>query len=68
MVLLDKIIKILRLPDDDGGLVSAVKMRDRGRVAATVINRDLLREPVSTNRLGQKGRDGSFICGYREPK
>src|SRR5215831_6524261 len=62
MVLLDKIIKILRLSDDDGGLVSAVIMCDRCRVTATLINRDLLREPMSTHRLVQKGRGSSFIA------
>jgi hypothetical protein len=62
MILLPDIIKILRLPHGDGGLGRAVVMRDCCRVAPPLINRDLFRTPVRTNRLGQKGRGGGFIA------
>jgi len=34
-----------------GGLVSAIVMRGRGRVAATLVNRNLLGQPLMENRL-----------------
>ena len=37
MVLLHKIIKIFRVAQDNGGLVSLVVVRDRCRVAATLV-------------------------------
>ena len=51
MVLLYEIIKIFRVTHDNVGLVSLVVVHDRCRVAATLINGNLLREPLSTNSL-----------------
>src|SRR5262249_43798160 len=51
IVLLDKIIEIFRVADDNCRLVNLVVMRDRGRVAATFIDGDLLGEPLGANRL-----------------
>ena len=51
MVLLDKIIKILRVPDDDGGLMNFVVALDRRRVAAALIDSDFLWQPLAANGL-----------------
>ena len=51
LVLLDDVIKIFRVANDNGGLVSLVVVRDRCRVAATLIDHDLLREPLVPNRF-----------------
>jgi hypothetical protein len=51
MVLFHDIVEILALPEGDGRLVSLVVPLDRGRVRATLIDGDLLREPLGTNGL-----------------
>jgi hypothetical protein len=51
MVLLHDIIELLGVPDDNGGLVRLVVVRNRRRVAATLINSDLLGDPLSANGL-----------------
>src|SRR5215471_7561300 len=51
MVLLHHIIEILGVADHDGRLLHRVVMRNRRCVRATLINGDLLREPVGTNGL-----------------
>src|SRR5215510_15294072 len=43
MILLHDIIEILRLPNDNGGLVHSVVARDRRCVTATLIDSDFLR-------------------------
>src|SRR5262245_44764274 len=51
MILLYDIIEIFGVPDHDRPLVSLVVMRNRCRIAATLIDGDLLREPLSANRF-----------------
>jgi hypothetical protein len=51
MILLYKIIKILRLPNDDSSLVSSIVVLDGGGVAATLINGDLLGQSLGANRF-----------------
>jgi len=51
MVLFHDVVEILALPDRDDRLVDLIVVGNRGRVAATLINRNLLREPVGTNGL-----------------
>src|SRR5262249_38286943 len=51
MILLDNIIEILRLPHDNGGLVSLIVVRDRCRVAPTLIDGDFLRQSLTANGL-----------------
>ncbi len=51
VILCHEIIQIFRLPNDTGRLVSPVVVRDRGWGAATLVNCDLLREPLGANRL-----------------
>jgi hypothetical protein len=62
MVLLHKVVEILTLPDPDRRLVDLIVVGNRCRVAATLINRNLLWEPVRTNRLVQEGRGSSAIA------
>ena len=68
MVLLHYIIEILQVPDDDGRLVSPIVVLDSGSIAATLINGDLLREPLVSNSLTQEGRGGVSITSGREQK
>ena|SRR5262245_50013751 len=51
MVLLHEIVEILALPDGDAGLVGPIVTLNRRGVAATLIDSDLLREPLGTNGL-----------------
>ncbi len=51
MILLHDIIQILRLPNNDGGLVTPVIALDSGSVAATPINGDLFGDSLVANRL-----------------
>src|SRR3954469_14858635 len=58
MVLFHNVVAIPALPDRDGRLVALIVVGNRCRVAATLINRALLRESVSANRLVQEGLSG----------
>jgi hypothetical protein len=49
VILLYDIIEILALPDDDAGLVGPVVPLNRRGVTTTVVNRDLLWEPLGTD-------------------
>ena len=49
MVLLHEIIQIFGVADDNGGLVRLVVALDRRRVAAALIDSDLLRQSLSAN-------------------
>jgi len=49
MILLHDIIEIFRVADDNGGLVRLVVALDRRRVAAALIDSDLLRQPLTAN-------------------
>ena len=51
MVLLHEVIEICGVADDDGRLVSLVVPLDRGCVRATLVDRELLWEPLSMNSL-----------------
>jgi hypothetical protein len=51
MVLLHEVIEIFRVADDTRGLVRLVVMRNRRRVAATLIDGNLLRQPLGAYRL-----------------
>jgi hypothetical protein len=51
MVLFHDIVEILALPEDDAGLVGPVVLLNRRGVAPTLVNRDLLREPLGANGL-----------------
>jgi hypothetical protein len=51
MVLLHEVIKIFRVAQDHGGLVRLGVVRDRCGVAATLVDRDLLWEPLVPNRF-----------------
>ena len=51
MVLLHNIIEILGVALNNGGLVRLVVVRDRCRIAATLVDRDLLGEPLVPNRF-----------------
>jgi hypothetical protein len=51
MVLLYNVIQIFGVANDDGGLVCFVVARDRCGVAATLINRDFLRQSLRANGL-----------------
>ena len=50
MVLLYNIIEILALPDHDGRLVNLVVVRNRRRVAATLIDGNFLRQSLVAPR------------------
>ena len=51
MVLLHEVIEIFRVADDNSRLVNLVVVRDRCRVATTLIDGDLLRQSLSANGL-----------------
>jgi hypothetical protein len=51
MVLLHEVIEIFRVADDNRCLMSLVVVPDRGRVAATLIDGDLLGEPLGAYRF-----------------
>jgi len=51
MILFHYIVEILALSDGNGCLVDLIVESNRGRVAVTLVNSDLLREPVGPNRL-----------------
>ena len=68
MVLFHDIVEILALPDGDGRLVSLVVPLDRGRVRATLIDGDLLREPLGTNGLTEECLGGGPIALRGEQK
>ena len=55
MVLLHEVIYIFRVTDDNGGLVRLVEVLDRHRVAATLVNGDLLGQSLGTNGFAQEG-------------
>ena len=51
MILLHNIIEILGVADHNRGLVRLIVVRNRCRVAATLIDRDFLRQPLGANGL-----------------
>ena len=51
MILLNDIVEILALPDRDGRLVDLIVVVNRRRVAAALVNRNLLWEPLVPNRF-----------------
>ena len=51
MILLHEVIEIFRVADDNSRLVNLVVVRDRCRVATTLIDGDLLRQSLSANGL-----------------
>jgi hypothetical protein len=51
MVLLHEVVEIFGVANDDGRLVDLVIGVNRGRVAATLINSNFLREPLGANGL-----------------
>jgi hypothetical protein len=51
MILLDGIIEELGVAQNNGGLVHRVVVRDRCCVAPTLVDRDLLGEPLGPNRF-----------------
>ncbi len=55
MILLHKIIEILGVTNDNSGSVRLVVVLDRRRVAATLIDRAFLRQPLPANGFVQEG-------------
>ena len=51
MVLLDNIIEVFTVPNDNGGLVHLVIVPNRCSIRTTLIDGDLLRQPLSANRF-----------------
>ena len=51
MILIHKVIEILRVTDDDGGLVNPVVAFYRGHIATPLVDGDLFREPPPANGL-----------------
>ena len=49
MVLLYEIIEVFTVPNDNGGLVRLVVVRNRCRVAPTLIDGDFLRQSLTAN-------------------
>ena len=54
MVLLYDILQILRLPEDNGRLVSTIVMSERYGVTPALSNRALLGQPLSVIALRKK--------------
>ena len=50
MILLHDVIEIFRVADKDGRLMSLAVVCDRCGVAATLIDRNFLRQPLAVNR------------------
>ena len=57
LILLYEVIEVLRLPHADGRLARTIVMADRGRVAPTLVNRDLFRYALVANRLAKTPSD-----------
>ena len=68
VVLLYDIIKILRVTDNDRGLVCFVVACDRCRVAAALVNRDLLGESLGAKSLAEKSLGRRIISLRRQQK
>ena len=68
MVLFHDIVEVFGVADDDRRLVSLVVLPDRCRVRATLIDGELLRELLGTNRLAQKGLRSGLIASGRQQK
>ena len=51
MILFHNVIEIFRVADDNRGLVRVVVVHDRCRIRATLIDGNLLRQPLSAYRL-----------------
>ena len=66
MILLNNIVEIPARSDPDGRFVRSIVPLNRCGVAATLVNGDLLWEPLGANRLGQKGRGRSPITSRRQ--
>jgi len=66
MILLNNIVEIPARSDPDGRFVGSIVPLNRCGVAATLVNGDLLWEPLGANRLGQKGRGRSPITSRRQ--
>ena len=49
MILLHDIVEILRVTDTDGRLMSLIVVRDGCRIRTTLIDGDLLRQPLGAN-------------------
>src|SRR5438874_13536510 len=56
MILFDNVVEILDLADFDRGTVLGIVALDRRFVGCTAINRDLLGDTVTPNRLFQKAQ------------
>lgn len=63
MILLDNIIEILALANEDIGTVNTIVLPNRGRVTATLVDRDFLREPLGRNRFAQENQGRRWIRG-----
>ena len=68
MILFYNIVKIFALPDADAGLVGPVVPLARRGVAAALVNRHLLREPLVPNGLTKEGFSRCAIALGREQK
>jgi len=56
MILFHDVVEIRALPDRDGRLVNLIGVFNRCRVAPTLVDCHLLREPRIPNRLMSEGR------------
>ena len=63
MILFHEFIKISRLSDLDRRLVDPVVVANRGRIAPTLVDRNLLGEPLRTNRGSESIREISVDKG-----
>ena len=61
MVLFHDVVKILALSNRDSRLVDLIVVINRCRVAPTLINRDLFRQPLRTNSSVQERSSGVTI-------
>ena len=62
MILLDDVVEILDLADFNRRAVLLVVALDGGFIGLTAINRDLLRDAMTADRLGQKPLGRSLVA------
>jgi hypothetical protein len=54
MILLDNIVEVFALTDDDGGAMFLIIVADSRGIGLAAINGNLLRDPMTADRFGQK--------------
>ena len=68
MVLLHEVVEIFGVANNDGRLVSLVVVQDCCGVAGTLVDRELLRQPLVANRFTQEGLGRVPIACGRQQK